>query len=117
MWLAYALQSDVDHGFYIGMTSDLEQRLKDHNAGRNRSTKARRPFKLVYVEQCGTRIEARKRERYLKGGSGREFLKRHVLGSDRSAEAMSGGNSVVESLPSKQMVAGSNPVPRSRIWS
>ena len=30
---------------------------------------------------------------------------------------MSGGNSVVESLPSKQMVAGSNPVPRSRIWS
>jgi hypothetical protein len=36
-----------------------------------------------------------------------------VPGSTFRAAGMSGGNSVVESLPSKQMVAGSSPVPRS----
>ena len=75
------IQSEVDHGFYVGMTSDLERRVKEHDAGTNRSTRARRPFKIVYVEQCGSRGEAREREKYLKSGIGRDFVKRLVAGS------------------------------------
>ena len=88
---------------YIGLTSDVRKRLVEHNSGYNRSTKSRLPFSLIYVEKCGSRAEARERERFLKSGKGREFLR-----------GLSGGNSTVESHSSKVMVAGSNPVPRSR---
>jgi putative endonuclease len=75
MWSVYVLQSRKDGGFYVGMASDVEQRVRDHNRGYNRSTQARRPFELFYVEECGSSEEARKREKFLKSGQGREFLK------------------------------------------
>lgn len=62
----YMLKSLKDGKFYIGCTSDLKKRLKQHNSGMVRSTKARRPFELVYWEPLGTRSEAMKRERQLK---------------------------------------------------
>ena len=77
MWFAYALRSEVvDGGFYVGMTSRLQQRIKEHNAGRNRSTRPRLPFELVYVEHFDSRTAARSREKYLKSGVGRELLKK-----------------------------------------
>ena len=81
MWFAYAIRSVKDGWLYIGMASDVERRVKDHNAGYNRSTKSRRPFELVYVEQCGSRVDARAREKSLKSGIGREFLKKVAVGS------------------------------------
>jgi putative endonuclease len=74
MWFAYVMQSLKDRGFYIGMSSSVERRLKEHNAGYTRSTRSRRPFELIYVERCDSRLEARKREKFLKSGAGREFL-------------------------------------------
>jgi putative endonuclease len=59
MWSAYALRSCSDGGFYIGMTSRLEARIKEHNAGYNRSTRSRAPFDLVYVERFDSRLAAR----------------------------------------------------------
>jgi putative endonuclease len=109
-WVVYVLRSAKDSGFYVGMTANLERRVREHNAGQNRSTKSRTPFEVIYVERCGSRTRARAREKYLKSGAGRELLKTLPL-----AVNTSGGNSVVESLPSKQMVAGSSPVPRSKI--
>ena len=106
MWFAYALRNDQDGWLYIGMTSDLERRLWEHNKGYNRSTKYRVPLRLIYSERCASRSEARELEKYLKSGKGREFL--------RSQQESGGGNSTVESHSSKVMVAGSNPVPRSR---
>ncbi len=47
----------------------------EHNNGENRSTKACKPFVLIYTEQYLIRAEARKREKYLKSGVGKEFLK------------------------------------------
>ena len=76
MWFTYVLRSAVDNGFYIGMTSRLKERIREHNAGINRSTRSRKPFDLVYLEQFDTRLAAREREKYLKSGIGREFLKR-----------------------------------------
>jgi putative endonuclease len=75
VWFAYVLRSKIDGGFYIGMTSRLEARIREHNSGANRSTKARAPFVLAYVERFDSRSSARTREKYLKSGIGREFLK------------------------------------------
>jgi len=62
----YMLKSLKDKKFYTGCTADIKKRLKQHNSGRVRSTKARRPFELVYWESFRTRSEAMKRERRLK---------------------------------------------------
>jgi putative endonuclease len=86
MWFAYALRSGADGGFYIGMTSKVERRMKEHNAGYERSTQSRRPFEIVYIERCDSRLEARKREKFLKSRMGREFLKTVVDG--RSGEGL-----------------------------
>ncbi len=51
---------------YIGITDDVEQRLKTHNAGGVRSTKPYRPWRIGYIENYQTRTEARKREIFLK---------------------------------------------------
>jgi putative endonuclease len=60
------------------LTNNLERRFNEHNNGKNKSTKAYVPWQLIYVEGFETRIEARKREKYLKSGIGREFIKEIV---------------------------------------
>jgi len=52
--------------FYVGWTTDVNRRLKEHNAGLTRSTKFRRPFKLLGYETCPSSEAAKKRERALK---------------------------------------------------
>jgi len=79
IYYIYVLQSQKDYNIYIGITNNLERRLKQHNAGKNLSTKYRSPFKLIYKEQHKNRIEARKREKFLKSGCGREWIKEEVL--------------------------------------
>ena len=54
---------------YIGITDDVDRRVKQHNAGHVRSTKAHAPWELVYTEQYQTKIEARFREKELKTNS------------------------------------------------
>lgn len=50
MFYVCVLKSKKDNGLYIGRTSDLRRRLKEHNSGSNKSTKNRIPFTLVYYE-------------------------------------------------------------------
>jgi putative endonuclease len=75
MYYVYAIKSLNRNYIYVGMTKDIEKRLKEHNYGENRSTKAYRPFELINKEVFSLRIEARIREKYLKSGAGKEFLK------------------------------------------
>ena len=74
-FIIYAIRSEVDGRIYVGFTGNIERRLKEHNSGKTKSTKGYRPWKLVYTEEVDTRLEARKREKYLKSGIGKEFLK------------------------------------------
>ena len=74
-YYVYVLKSLEDGKGYTGITNDLERRMKDHNYGRNSSTKSRRPLILQYSEIYRNRMEARQREKYLKSGIGRENLK------------------------------------------
>jgi putative endonuclease len=70
MYTVYFLQSLKDNKFYIGCTSDIDMRVHYHNTGRNKSTKHRRPLKLVYIEEYKDKHEAYKREFYLKSPKG-----------------------------------------------
>lgn len=65
-YYVYLLRSAKDGGFYTGHTANLRNRLKQHNGGRVRSTKRRRPLELVYWESFKTRAEVMRRERKLK---------------------------------------------------
>lgn len=58
----YVLKSEKDNELYIGSTSDLTRRIKEHNSGKNKSTKSRKPFKLVYCEKFDRLSDARYRE-------------------------------------------------------
>ena len=71
----------MDGRFYVGMCMDVKRRLREHNSGKTFSTKGYRPWMLFFVETYQTREEARKREKFLKGGSGKEFIKRKWSGS------------------------------------
>lgn len=77
-YYTYLLQSDVDKQFYTGFTTNLENRLSMHNSGKVASTKSRTPFKLVYFEACLNEQDARARERYLKSGMGKRYLKNRI---------------------------------------
>ena len=76
MFFVYVLRSKTSGRLYIGHTSDLTQRLGQHNHGVTKSTKNRGPWELVHREEFGMRGEAMRRERFLKSGQGREELKK-----------------------------------------
>ena len=66
MFFVYIIKSLKDNNLYIGSTSDLKRRIKEHNSGLVESTKSRKPFKLVYFEGFANEEEARHREHNLK---------------------------------------------------
>lgn len=72
----YLLLSLKDKRTYLGSTSDINRRLKEHENGKCKSTKDRRPLKLIYQEEYDTLAKARVRERYLKTRNGRRELKK-----------------------------------------
>jgi putative endonuclease len=74
-WCAYVLCSRKNGRLYTGSTNDLQRRLQEHERGKNKYARYAGPFDLVYTEDCEGRLEARRRERYLKSGVGRELLK------------------------------------------
>ena len=66
MFYVYVLQSKKDQSLYIGITENLEKRLKEHNAGKTKSIKTKTPYLLIYSEVYPTKTEALKRERQIK---------------------------------------------------
>jgi putative endonuclease len=74
----YAIRSLTRPYLYVGITYNVKERVGRHNDGRERTTKGYRPFELVWTEAFNTRAEARRREIYLKSGSGKEFLGRKI---------------------------------------
>jgi len=75
MFYVYAIKSNIRNYIYVGLTNNIERRITEHNKGENKTTKPYKPFKLIYSEECETREKAREREKYLKSGIGKEFLK------------------------------------------
>ena len=69
-YYVYILQSLKDKSLYIGYTTDLRKRLKEHNAGKSLATKPHMPYQLIFYEAFFNRKDAKNREIYLKTGWG-----------------------------------------------
>ena len=80
MFYVYVLKSLKNGRHYTGSTNNIERRLLEHNSGQTKYTRQTGPFELVYKETYGSKLEATKRERFLKTGKGREVLHK-FLGS------------------------------------
>lgn len=78
MYYTYVLRSKKDNHFYTGCTNNLRKRFMEHEKGINVATKGRCPFQLVYYESCVNRSDAFVREKYLKSGPGKRYLKNRI---------------------------------------
>lgn len=74
-YYTYVLKSKKDRKWYTGYTDDLRKRFKMHNSNRTPSTKGRGPFELIYYEACLNQQDATAREKFLKSGPGKCYLK------------------------------------------
>jgi putative endonuclease len=75
MFFVYAIKSINNNYIYVGLTNNLDRRLKEHFAGKEKTTRHYRPYTILFTESHPDRLSARKREKYLKSGCGKEFLK------------------------------------------
>jgi len=80
MYYVYVLRSLKDKKLYTGHTNNLSERIEEYNKGLAKSTKNRRPFELLYYEASNISEDAVKREKSLKTGFGRAYLKRRISG-------------------------------------
>lgn len=82
MHYIYALYNPTSDKIYVGETSDMQRRLAEHNEKRGNHYTAKIPgeWVLIYNESVATRSEALKREKQLKSGNGRAFIKTHIPG-------------------------------------
>ncbi|MBI4088359.1 GIY-YIG nuclease family protein [Candidatus Kaiserbacteria bacterium] len=78
MHFVYVLRSAKDGNLYIGCTVDVSKRLKEHNDGRVRSTKSRKPFDLLYTEEYPDKYEAFRMERFYKTPKGKRQVKEKI---------------------------------------
>ena len=78
MYYTYILISKKTKKFYTGFTNDLRKRLNEHNANKSFYTKNKGPFSLVYYEACYDKYDAIVREKYLKSGMGKRYIKNRI---------------------------------------
>ncbi len=71
----YILFSLRDHKLYTGYTTNLNQRIIEHEKGYVSATKHRRPLKLIFYESFTDQRDAKAREKFLKSGFGRDHIK------------------------------------------
>ncbi|MFA7581690.1 MAG: GIY-YIG nuclease family protein [Candidatus Paceibacterota bacterium] len=75
-YFVYVLKRELDGSNYVGCTSNIKKRLKEHRLGNTRSTKNRGKLKLIYAEIFLNKKDAYSREKFLKTGWGKNYLKR-----------------------------------------
>lgn len=77
-YYVYVLRSKKDKKWYTGFTPDLRKRFNDHNSNKVVSTKNRGLFDLIYYEACQNEQDARSREKYLKSGMGKRYIRNRL---------------------------------------
>ncbi len=77
-YYVYVLESEKDNQWYTGYSDDLQRRLKEHKSGQCYSTINRRPLKLICFEGCLNKDDAIAREKYLKSGMGKRYLRNRM---------------------------------------
>ena len=112
MYHLYIIKSVNIGRLYVGYTEDLTDRLRKHNAGSVKSTKAYKPYKIIYTESFPDKTSARKRELFLKSGQGRKWIKENI-DKWRDGRVVEGGR--LESVYGSNVIGGSNPPPSELI--
>jgi len=74
MYFVYVISSLAHKYKYVGISSNVDDRLKRHNEGWERTTKPYAPFALIFLSSVSERKTARAVEKYLKSGTGRQFI-------------------------------------------
>ena len=74
----YILLSLKDGMFYTGYSKQIDVRMEQHHAGLCYSTRDRRPLMLIYYEACLSRQDALAREKYLKSGMGKRYIRNRL---------------------------------------
>ncbi len=77
-YYVYILRSEKDYNWYTGCTRDLKRRLMQHNNSKKFPMRFRAPFKLIYYEACLNSRDAYAREKYLKSGMGKRYVKNRL---------------------------------------
>ena len=72
----YALFNKINTEIYVGIAFDPVTRLNEHNRGKNRYTKAFRPWNIFFTEEHKNFAEARAKEKYYKSAAGKRYLKK-----------------------------------------
>jgi len=78
MFYVYVLKSQKDRKYYTGYTKSIRERFKKHNTGGVTSTKHRVNLELVYLEGSLNEFDSIRREKFLKSGRGKVFLKKRL---------------------------------------
>ncbi|MEZ4200122.1 MAG: GIY-YIG nuclease family protein [Candidatus Paceibacterota bacterium] len=78
MYYVYILKSEKSGQLYTGVTNDLRKRLSQHNLGQSTFTKKGVPWELIYYEASLNEDDAHTREKYLKSGPGKAYLKNRL---------------------------------------
>uniref|UniRef100_UPI003216CC0F GIY-YIG nuclease family protein n=1 Tax=uncultured Draconibacterium sp. TaxID=1573823 RepID=UPI003216CC0F len=79
-YFVYLIESDKDGIWYIGLSVEPDERLKQHNKGKSKFTKGHIPWRLLYKEKVGSLQLARRKEKYYKTSAGKRRLKK-ILGN------------------------------------
>jgi predicted GIY-YIG superfamily endonuclease len=79
MYHVYILQSQKDNSYYTGFTTDVAERIKQHNAGQVSYTSTKAPFKLSWHCVFEDKHKAIQFEKYLKSGSGFAFARKRLV--------------------------------------
>ncbi len=75
MYYVYILKSSKHGKLYKGFTKNLKRRLREHNSENSVFTKNNGPWKLIYYEAFISEKDARREEKFLKSGKGKERIK------------------------------------------
>jgi putative endonuclease len=78
MYYTYILKSKNKGRMYTGYTNNLRKRFKEHNEGKSYYTNRDKPYLLIYYEACLNEDDARSREKYLKSGMGKRYIKNRL---------------------------------------
>ena len=78
MHYVYILQTEYNNQLYVGCTNNLKRRLVEHNSGKVLATKTKTPYHLIHYEAFQDKTDAFERERFLKTGWGKRFIKKNL---------------------------------------
>jgi len=77
MYHVYIIENETGN-WYIGYTTNLRRRISEHNNHKNVSTSKSKKWRLIYCETYSNKMDALGREKFLKSGAGRRFLKKQL---------------------------------------